>query len=230
MFLGEDKEAVSVFGACIEKRDVILHNAPHDLAVLDQLGIHPAGFRDTMQELYQLGNLPQGLKAATYRTSGCRMTSYNETVTPYSKRALENWLAEALAYVNGAMRHNVTHPAGKSCPSCGKNHRQYRIDSTPHEAEAVLRRIMGKLADGSDYDPWQAPKWQKGEEKVRLLGRPWLDILEAHVGRMPRRSIVHVPLEEAVRYGCSDADHTGRLALWLDRERQRIVSEEWRVA
>jgi hypothetical protein len=82
----------------------------------------------------------------------------------------------------------------------------------------------------SDYDPWELPKRQKGQEKPRLLGRPWLPEIEKAVGRMPRKSIVHAPLEEAAGYAMSDADWTLQLAGWLEKERERIVQEEWRVA
>jgi len=233
MILFKDRRLLEAFALAFEWEwggKCTLHNAPADLGPLEEAGASPHEFRDTMQELYHLGNLPQGLKAATYRTSGHRMTSYNETVVPHSKAALDGWLAESLAHVSEHMQSIVTHPIGKGCPVCGKSHRKELLHTKPHEAEAVLRRIMSKLSDGSDYDPWQAPKWQKGEEKCRLLGRPWLEGLEQVVGRMPRKSIVHVPIEEAVRYGCSDADRTGKLALWLERERERIVEEEWRVA
>lgn len=196
----------------------ILHNATFDLDVLDRLGIQVNSFRDTMQELYHLGNLPQGLKQAVYRVFGYRMTSYDEVVTPHSKRVLEDWLATALGHVSSDMRTEVREQLKT----------KVRVTQKPHEAEAVLRRILGKL--DSDYDPWEQPKQQKGVEKPRLIGREWLAEVEAAVGRMPRKSIVHAPLDQQVQYACGDADWTLRLANWLEGERARIVSEEWRVA
>ena len=229
MFLVEDTESLYCAKRFIEEsEEVILHNALYDLDVLDQLGIRVNSYRDTMQELYHLGNMPQGLKAATYRTSGHKMTSYSEVVTPYSKRALEDWLARSLDYIQ-TITPTYLHPVGPDCPSCGKRHRKESTSYVPHEAEAVLRRAMRNVGMESEYDPWLAPKWSKGEESVRLFGRPWLPMLEANIGRMPRPSIVHAPLEDAVQYGCSDADHTGRLATWLEHERERIVQEEWCV-
>jgi hypothetical protein len=197
---------------------VLLHNAVHDLEALEQLGIHVEKFRDTMQELYHLGNQPQGLKAAVYRIFGYRMTSYDEVVTPYSEAALETWLSEALAHASTNMRREVREQLKT----------KVRVTSKPHEAEAVLRRVMSRL--DSDYDPWERPKTHKGEEKPRLIGREWLPTLEQAVGRMPRKSIVHAPMEKQVEYACGDADWTGRLATWLDGERKRIVREEWKTA
>jgi uracil-DNA glycosylase family 4 len=54
------------FGWNYEGR-LLMHHAIHDLDELDQLRIKVREHRDTMQELYHLGHLPQGLKAAVYR-------------------------------------------------------------------------------------------------------------------------------------------------------------------
>ena len=210
---------------------VILHNAVYDLAELSTLGLQIPHFRDTMQEIYHLGgSLPQGLKPAIYRVFGFRMTSYDDVVTPASKQKLDDWLAEALAFSSQSMRYSTQHTKGKNCPSCGKNHRMDRVEYKPHESEAVIRRVMGKLGDGSDYDAWKQPTYAKGEVKQRLIGRDWLGTIERAIGRMPRPSIVHAPLDRQIQYACGDADWTGQLAAWLEGERKRIVEHEWRVA
>jgi uracil-DNA glycosylase family 4 len=217
------------FGWNYEGR-LLMHHAIHDLDELDQLRIKVREHRDTMQELYHLGHLPQGLKAAVYRAFGHRMISYRETVVPHSKAALHRWLTDAMDWAAGECRIEA-HPPGPGCPTCGKKHRLDVSKSKPHEAEAVLRRVMSRVADPeSDYDPWEKPKIDHGVEKPRLFGRPWMAAAEAAVGRMPRQSIVHVPMDEAVAYGCSDADHTGRLGTWLEGERKRLMENEWRVA
>jgi hypothetical protein len=196
---------------------LVFQNAPSDLEIAESCGIRCRVFRDTMQELYHLGNLPQGLKQAVYRIFGYRMTSYDEVVTPHSKAALETWLAESLAHVSMEMRTEVREQLKT----------KVRVTSKPHEAEAVLRRVLGRI--DSDYDPWEKPKQDKGVEKPRLIGRDWLDTVEQAVGRMPRKSIVHAPLDQQVKYACGDADWTLRLAGWLEGERKRIVEEEWKV-
>lgn len=209
-----------------------MHNAAYDLEELNEFGIKPRRIRDTMQELYHLGHLPQGLKAAVYRIFGFRMTSYDETVTPYSKELLGGWLAEALAVASMEMQTTIPHPPGPGCPTCGKRHSKVMDVHKPHECEAVLRRVLGKLDEGaeSEYDPWQAPKWEKGVEKPRLTGRDWMEELESKVRRMPRKSIVHAPYAQQIAYGAGDADWTKRLADWLVLERARIVQREWKVA
>lgn len=210
----------------------IMHNAVWDLDEMSTVGLHPPQFRDTMQELYHLGGiLPQGLKPAIYRIFGFRMTSYDDVVTPASRAKLDDWLAEALAFSSQSMLHSTQHTKGKGCKACGKNHRLDKIEYKPHESEAVLRRVMGKLGEeGSSYDPWKPPVYAKGEVKLRLVGRDWLGSIEREIGRMPRSSIVHAPLDRQIQYACGDADWTGQLATWLEGERDRIVKEEWRIS
>ncbi len=202
---------------------VLVHNADHDLEDLWRLGIDikENDCNDTMRELYHLANQPQGLKAAVCRTIGHRMTSYDETVSPHSNRVMRDWLEQAINHVEQSW-YKIKYVQLKT---------KVREERKPHEALAVLRRIYRKITEeGSEYDPWQEPKFQKNEMKPRLFGREWLLDLEREVYRMPRKSIVHVPIDEAVIYGCSDADYTGRLSLWLASERKRIVQQEWRVA
>lgn len=235
MILAENKSLIEDFDACMvfeNNAQYVLHNATYDLDELDKMGVYVKSFRDTMQELYHLGNLPQGLKAAVYRIFGYRMTSYDEVVTPHSKHKLEGWLAEALAVASDVLSSTELHPIGPDCPTCGKKHRLDVSKRKPHESEATLRRIMGKMIEeGSEYDAWQAPKYEKGEYKARLIGRSWLEELEQAVGaRMPRKSIVHAPMDRQIQYAVGDADFTGRLATWLEGERKRIVQNEWKVA
>jgi len=170
------------------------------------------------------------LKAAVYRVFGFRMTSYEDVVLPASKQKLDDWLAEALAFSAESMRYSTHHVKGKGCPACGKNHRQDKVEYKPHESEAVIRRVMGKLVEeGGKYDAWKPPTFAKGEVKYRLVGREWLDTIEHAIGPMPRPSIVHAPLDRQIQYACGDADWTGQLATWLEIERDRIVQNEWRV-
>lgn len=224
MFLVE-ADLVSTFKLCLERfwqNKLTVHFAENDLEDLHRLGIEiqSVDVVDTMRELYHLANQPQGLKAAVYRNLGYRMTTYIDTVEPYSRKALLQWIETAIQHVQDCWFY-TEHKQLKT---------KVKVIHKPHESLAVLRRIERKLhEEGSEYDPWQQPKFHGSEMKPRLFGRPWLSSLENDIGRMPRRSIVHVPIEEAVTYGCSDADFTGRLAVWLAEERKRIVKQEWKV-
>lgn len=222
-------EWVNMFIDC--NWDLIFHQQDADIGLCENIGINTASYRDTMQELYIQGNLPQGLKAAVYRTLGKRMTSYTDTVLPWSKTKLDNWLASALDCVVTHLSTPIPHPVGPNCPTCNKTHRKDVSKTKPHPAEAIIRRVMKYTETNPDYDPWLKPKTAtNGDESFRLLGQTWLSELEERVGRMPRASIVHVPVEIAKDYGCMDADMTGRLAVWLEKERERIVRKEWKVA
>lgn len=236
MILLESKDAINELAMFVHDLiqcgwQLIFHNHDADIDLCEHIGIDCSVFRDTMQELFHLGNLPQGLKAAVYRTLGKRMMSYVDVVVPWSKSKLMEWLAEALNYAEDNLAESIPHPVGKYCPTCGKTHRKDVSKSKPHESESVLRRVMKYCVDNADYDPWIKAKTNaRGEETIRLFGRSWLPLIESSIGRMPRQSIVHVPIVEARDYGCSDADHTWQLALYLEQERARIVKHEWKVA
>lgn len=231
MVLAADKKGMAAVKQWIEAQDgITCHNVEHDLDDLEQVGIIPKSYWDTMKELYGMGHLPQGLKAAVYRTIGYRMKSYMDTVMPHSKRVMSDWLTDALTHVVSKMQKREVHPIGKGCPTCGKNHRKELVKVSAHPAQSVVNRVLTHIEHQSgDYDPWLKPKMEKGVEKYRLIGREWMPELEKAVGRMPRLSIVHVPIEEAVAYGSGDAIWTGELANWLDKERERLQNEEWRI-
>lgn len=195
------------------------HNILYDENELEKSRVELRGRRDTMQEAYQLGNLPQGLKALAFRLLGLRMISYDDVVTPYSKRKLDEWLAEAYEIVFDMWGTHAELKTGG-----------YSKVRKAHAAEAVLKRVMKAInTDGSDYDPWQLPKVNAEGEKQRLIGRPWLPELEDVLGRMPRPSIVHAPQDKQLEYGCSDAYVTGLAATALARRRKEIMQHEWAV-
>jgi len=64
------------------KSDVLtlLHNAPYDLSILWDLGIHPSHWIDTMQIAFLLQTLPLGLKALAYRLCRLPLRDYDEVV------------------------------------------------------------------------------------------------------------------------------------------------------
>lgn len=208
---------------------VAVHNAMHDLDELESYGCAITDWRDTMDEMFVLGSLPQGLKAACYRTTGHRMTSYEEVVIPHSQNVLSYWLEYAAAYLD-TTRTIEPHPIGKKCPTCGKGHRKTMDKELSHPADAVIRRVIKHMVPDSDYDAWQKPKFTHGKETYRLLGQPWLPELESLFGRMPRPSIVHAPLDQQLVYGCMDADECGKLSMWVDAYVNKIMQTTWRVA
>lgn len=197
----------------------LCHNILYDENELEKSGVVLRGRRDTMQEAYHLGNLPQGLKALAYRLLGLRMISYDDVVTPYSKRKLDEWLAQAYEIVFDMW--------GTHAPLIKGGYSKVK---KAHAAEAVLKRVMKAInTEGSEYDPWQLPKVSAEGEKQRLIGRAWLPELEDVLERMPRPSIVHAPKHLQLTYGCEDARTCGMVATALDIRRREVMRREWAV-
>jgi len=195
--------------------NMILHHAPVDLNTLDRLRGRPTvtRWRDTMQEAFHLGNLPQGLKPLTYRLFGITMTSWEDVVRPASIRALENWMVEA-AVVAEMDLHYSEHKHLKT---------KVKTIVKAGELEKLLKRMMSHVDVSSEYDPWQRLDdfWRDEENEWQTA------YVEARCGRYPILGIGNCKLDEAVRYGCSDADFTGRVAVELERRRN---DDCWRIA
>lgn len=186
---------------------VLLHNAIYDLDELEQSGIGDLMCRDTMQEAYHLGNLPQGLKPLTFRLTGVRMRSYADIVEPASRRALEDWLADAYEYSVDNMREVEIKQLKTKTKEIEK----------PSAAEKAIQRLLRHVPNAT-YDPW-----------TRIEDADWLPTLESIVGRFPRKGIANCNRADALAYGCADADMSGRVGTALELERARIVANEWRI-
>lgn len=200
-----------------EGRDIVLHNAAYDLEVLRQLNIPVRQFRDTMQESYHLGNLPQGLKSLTYRLFRHTMTSYEETVRPASIRALQDWMIEAyqIAQLDLCYTERVQ--------------LKTKVKEVVHkgELESLLTRLMRLTDSESEYDPWErlGGFWSPDNEFQT-------NHIESRIGRYPILGIGNCSMDQAVRYAVGDADWTGRVAVRLEQIRKEsfIVNESDRDA
>lgn len=235
--------------------EAVLHNAGQDLDTLERMGVRPPRFRDTMQESFHLGYLPQGLKPLAYQLLGVEMRSWEDIVRPASVNALIIYLEEAYSYAANHFGESVetklktivcyacshkAHPgkicgskAGGSKTKCGCEQGsvgfgpRIKTNLEPSAVESGLRHILLHSAKSDEYDAWEklTEWWQKGlrgkvpKEAHRL-------ILEAAFGKAPVLGIGNCTLEEAVEYGCSDADHTGQVADELEKLRQ---DPRWRV-
>lgn len=205
-----DKEAIHELQHCLKDRVVIFHHAGHDLDALGKLKIVIPHFRDTMQEAYQLGNQPQGLKALAWRLCGIRMQSWEDVVLPPSREKMIGWLMEQWGEWE-EKRVRVEHPYKKTRKNKITGELIYsRVEWKPTETERVVKRILSH-----SYKP-EYDLWDKVVEVDGLSG--W-----------PIKSIAHVPIDEAVFYGCQDADVTGQVAGKLEKLRGEIVKGEWKV-
>ena len=204
--------ALEVLAQYLDEYELVLHNAEADLDIVRGIGWsgrYTGGkYRDTMAIAYHLGNLRQGLKPLSRRLLGRSRLSWEETVTPYSKEVLAQWMCDGLVYAETNWQQ-VTPRFHK------KTGKPLKPDVKVSDAERLLKSMYGHMLKGDEY-----PIWDKLRERMPA---EWLDKLIAAVGPIPAKGIAHCPLDVAVRYGCSDADDTLALALKFDVMRKQFV-------
>lgn len=177
----------------------LLHYAGHDLDVLDSMGIYKKHYRDTQQEAYHLGNLPQGLKALGWRLLGIRMRDYMDVVMPPSRAKMVEFLTAAWDLASDNRERVETQLKTK-----------VKVAWKPTELERGLKRIISH-SHKPDYDLWDQVA------KLKVPGIP------------PYPSIAHVPIEEASFYAIQDADVEGQVGTFLEKQRELVMAGEWDV-
>ena len=232
MLYATDERGIAKFAAAMEEEqpEVIFHNAAHDLEVMRRIGIPVYRYRDTMQEAFQLGNLPQGLKALSYRLFRTTMVSWEDTVRPASVNALLGWLADAMVVARldlfstkvkvyktcccGHSQSAHSKPSHSEKCSCSGYMPREEQEEVSGAAEKLFSRLANHTEEDSEYDPWE-----------RL--RDWRDENDhdyAHVtarcGPWPILGIGNCSEAQAIRYAVGDADMTLQVALELERRRR----------
>ncbi len=183
--------------------EIVFHNHPADLPMVEGFGVHRFPWRDTMQEAYHLG-LPQGLKALSYRLLGRKRLSWDETVTPASKVALYEWFDKAIIHVESNWRTVIKRT--------GKRGQGLKPKIEVSETERMLKSILNHMLTSEEYDPWAKIQERVGEEFVSCI--------EEVVGeRVPVKGVAHLTIEELIDYACADSDDTLAIALELERRR-----------
>lgn len=217
MVRAEDEEGLSYLAAKLRHTpEFYLHNAPADLPLLDRLAVPYEGkYIDTMQLAYHLGNQPQALKSLGFRLFGIRMKSWSDLVRPWSVNALWDWLLRART----VCEEELTVVEERFSEKTGKRLKDKVVESKlTGMIDHLLRHTAG---DDSEYDPWE--KLDDVDSKFSQLM-----CFEERLGKVPRMGIGHVPIDEAVKYGCRDADVTLRVAKAL--EGLRVIAENnWGV-
>jgi len=186
------------------------HNADQDLDMLHRIGIDVPEklVQDTMKEAYHTGRLPQKLKHLGYRLLGERMRSWEDVVTGPSKEYLGKWIADAERVAGELLVEAKIKKLKKS----------QRWEYKKHPMEGDFRRIQRHLMTET-YKPWE----QLETVKARYP-EEW-ELVAYHVGEMPKLGIDNAPIDEAVHYGCQDADVTLRVAVEMRNVRRQIVDE-----
>lgn len=211
MVLAGDGAGLALLAGRLRQTEGILHNAVHDLDELARLGISLHRVRDTMQEAYHLGNLPQGLKPLVFRLFGYIMTSWEDVVRPHSIEALLCWLAEA---------HQIAQ-ADLSLIEIVKLKTKTKEVTKNSPVQSLLNRLITHTAPFGEYDPWQRlDEFWRDDSHHHAIAH-----IEARTGPYPRLGIGNAPLARAVEYACGDADWTGQVAVELARRRQHPIWE-----
>lgn len=174
----------------------LLFNSLFDLDVTDAMGLVYV-WEDLLLRAFELGlagDLGEGgLKPLAKRYMGMRMLDYESVVLPAHYTRMWVWLANVLANLE---------PTVKS---------PYTLKSGPRKGQVVYRPSTS--ATVSQKAAYRAA--------TRILGKPqpkidtedppeWLDVAVELAGPVPRPSIRHVPLAQAIQYACADADATLR--------------------
>lgn len=190
----------------------IFHFAAHDLDVLDKMGMAVGEIRDTMQESYHQGDLPQALKPLAHRLLGANMRSWEDVVKPASLAALQSWLESAYALAVD----NLTDRVRKRLKT------KIKFEDKPSAIESISRHVLSHMADlEADYDPWEA--WGRFCVEGLRGKKPetWeLEYLTGEIGPIPILGIANAKFEDALNYATSDADHTLQVADALEQRRQ----------
>lgn len=190
---------------------ILFHNWLFDGEVVRRMGLRfPEHLIvDTMVMAFHLGNLPQGLKALSYRLLGMKMTDFEDTVLPYSTPL-------CLDYLRRCNDYEWERPPEQLVRGDDGLLKLYK----PQSFNTKLKRFFTDLSKNpskSVFGAWD--NWEDSHAEV-----------EAKMGPFPGMCITHVPLEDTIYYACRDADSTLRLYSVL-RKMQRMVrrkpQEHW---
>lgn len=203
----------------------ILHNAPHDIPVLDVMGVNLTRARiwDTMYAAYLTRiesyqddpkgkqRSKQGLKPLAYRHCGMEMRDHDSLTAEIGYQRRLDYLNRVLA------RDDWPHPGRIIEQQHDGRFTVYR----PNTVNQIVNKILGDVHAGKLNNKGEPTdiedRWRKIHVKVR---KPVEDTL----GPLPYgsvRGVYHSSDQgrmEAVRYGCQDSDATLRLKQHLRKE------------
>jgi hypothetical protein len=188
---------------------ILWHNWLFDSSVVAKMGLHYPRrlIKDTMVMVFHLGNLPQGLKALSYRELGMQMQDFDDLVSPYSTELV-------LDYYRAANVENWPRPSAEMVRD-GEKWKLYQ----PQSLSTKLKRFFTDYSKNEDKDVFKTwENWDCAEMVENELG-PW-----------PGKCISHVPFEKALYYACRDADALLRLyplLLHMQRSVRQKPQEQW---
>lgn len=205
----------SFFESCL-----VLHNQESDIDIFSELvGFVIDRYEDTQQQAYQLQNLPQGLKALSFRLLGRKRIGWKELVGGASRSKLMEWMWLAKSIAEDELRTEE--------PRFGKSGKPIKPKLIKHPIEKVLNHVLlhtNKTQGDKPYDPWKYFK-QVTPSVQYLVG---MSRIVEQIGTMPQLGIANCSLDDSRMYSASDADDT--LAIHEELKRLRIEAEDsWDV-
>lgn len=186
----------------------VVHNALFDIPVMDAVGLHPYKFVDTMVMAYLLGENSIGLKTLAYRLCGMTLTPYAEVVGEASGR-------KALHYLNAVLESDWDDPLPiAERKSDGGFHVRH-----PQNIKTKVKKLLKRFDSDPTID--LRDKWNDmdGTEQV-----------QDSLGEVDYGWLSDIPIEDAVHYGCEDADATFRIYpnLWQRIQDAGLEEVFWR--
>jgi uracil-DNA glycosylase len=166
---------------------ILFHNWLFDGQVVKTMGlVFPNRLiRDTMVKVFSLGNLPQGLKALSYRELGMKMQDFNDLVTPYAKPLV-------LDYFRAGMLEEWPKPQAEMVRDKDGRWKLYQ----PQAFGTKLKRFFTDYAKNEDKDPFDA--WSNWDTCHQMV--------ESELGPYPGKCITQVPFEKVLYYACLSKD------------------------
>lgn len=193
----------------------LFHNWLYDWPVTQAMGLQlrPDRVVDTMARAYQLGNLPQGLKALAFRELGMEMQDFDDLVTPHSRLNVLTYYTIAASYTWPKPDADVVQDSKTGV------WKPYQ----PQSMSTKLKRFFTDLSKNPEKDVFEMwDNWADSHEMIEAACGPW-----------PGKCITHAPFEQVLYYACRDADATLRLWPLLQRMSRRVrkaPQERWRDA
>jgi uracil-DNA glycosylase len=194
------------------------HSWLFDAQVVAKMGLefNPKLIRDTMEQSFLLGNIPQGLKALSFRELGMRMQDFDDLVTPFA-------YPKVLNYYRRMRLVKWPKPPSQMKRQDDGTMKKYQ----PQAVSTKLKLFFTYLKKNEQKDIFKAWKnWEEEHEQIE----------ETMKERWPGKCITYAweaDPKAVIWYACRDADATRRLGPVLAQMRQRVrrtVQENWRDA
>lgn len=200
---------LSAFAACLRRvrPRLTFHSALHDLGMGRALGVDFDGltFDDTMVQAYLLQIEPQGLKPLCTRLCNMKMQSYDEVLGESGQRkAIEYltwlWDLEQADYEQRCEDEFIRLTTTPYLDKKGKLKPGRKLKIHPKLPKSPLHKATGRCLQSKDA----RKLWHDQVEDIQVAGY-------RRLGGMPESTLDYVAVEDAVRYGCRDADGTTRV-------------------